>query len=595
MPLQVIFDNNVLIIPGAYSVIDFSALANPPTSALGIITVLTTSDVGDPTAVHTFTDYNSLQTYVGVNSPLYPLAPLIFNPSTDARIGSPNYVNVVLLNNSTRASHTGTFFSFTSNYYGPTGNYFYVNYNINTSSQISLSVTNTLTGNTNNYTINQVAGSISYSGSGNISIIKSGNNITINGSQYDATQIPLASFNQFLNGLTSTLSFSPSTNFIGNSVSTLDDFSTTINSSSPYSVYLNVWYLNNKFSDPYVSLTVNTSSLILSSPASNSFYLTGGYVHSVNGTSSNVITQNDVQRALGLIDKVYTNTLTITADGQNSVNMGYGLVYNDTVNLLSSLKAAVDNRNTLQESNYTSLFVGYNAQSFQDAVTFQQSMNDPAVTIAIQNIINPYDNNTYTPYALGVMLAALGAALPLGTSFTRKTINVLKAFFNFNYPLNRINKEALIKQGIQFLDQSSNGSWYIVKGNTSYTQQDNDGYTDTGTQLLSQYLLYDFDQYMSPLIGQDISSAPPSAPRIYPLVNPSVFTQYAIQKFEDWKSQGYITPITDSTGKIIVPAYTNLNVSIQNKVVNFSASLVLVSSVQFILSYIKALPYNIQG
>lgn len=595
MPLHITFNGKILTIPSAYSTIDYSNLTGVPQGNFGICTYLTTSDIANPSLVATFTDSNSLQTYVGSNSPLYPLAPLIFKPSNDARIGSPNYVNVVIVNNPTQAKYTDAYFTFTSNSFGTNGNYTSFDYTINTSSSISLSVTDGISGTTNDYTISQTAGSIAYSGIGSYTISKSGNTITVGGTPYDATKILIASFNQFLSGISSSLSFTSSTKYIGNTIATLDDFSASISSGSPTSVYLNVWYLNNQFSDPYISVLVNTSSLISNTQVSEVSQLAGGYVHSLNNTSTSIITQLDIERATNLIDKTYTNTLSITADGQSDVNMGYNLVYQDAENLLSYLKSVVDTRNTLNEANYTSLFVGYNATSFSDATTFQQSMNDPGVTVYIQNIQNPYDSNTYTPYAMGVIGAALGASLPLGTSFTRKSINVLKATFQFTYQLNRVNKEALIENGIQFLDQSSNGTWYIVKGNTSYTQTDNDGYTDTGTQLLSQYLLYDFNQYMSQLIGQDISSASPSAPRIAPLVNPGTVTQFVIDKAENWKTLGYITDVTDSTGKIVTPAYSNIIVSIANKTASVNFSIVETSGVEFVVSVITDLPYVVNG
>lgn len=594
MPNSVTFRNKILTIPGSYSDIDFSALTNIPIGSFGIITILTTSDKADPNKVMTFTDPNSIKTYYGNSSRVSELADLIFHPSNDTRIGSPNFVNVVIVNNPTKAIYDDSYFTFTSKSFGPTGNYTKFNYNINTSSSIDLSITDTISSTTNSYSISQEAGSIDYNSISPITISKSNTTLTINSNTYDATKLNIAGFSNFLSGLLPDLSFTIKTSYIGNTIDTLDDFSLSLSNTSSNPVYLNVWYLNNKFNDPFISIKVKVPNLTESNIVSTSSMLINGNTHTdSNNLSSTTILQSDINRAMNLLNRTYTNTLCITADSQNNVDMGLGLVYSDITELLTSLKSEVDGRNSLYEGNYTSLVLGYNSTSIDDIITFQQSINDPAISIVTQNIINPYTNKTVSPYGLSIIIASLGASLPLGTSLTRKNINVLDATFPFSYILNRENKTKLIQNGILFLDKSSGGNIYIVKGNTSYTQQDNDAYVDIGTQLLSQYLLYDFNNYISSLIGQDISSVNPSAPRIAPLVNPSSFQQAAIEKFVDWETQGYITPITDTTGKILVPAYSNIIVNISNKTVNFQASVILVSGVEFILSLIKALPYSV--
>jgi hypothetical protein len=268
-------------------------------------------------------------------------------------------------------------------------------------------------------------------------------------------------------------------------------------------------------------------------------------------------------------------------------NLGEGLVATNKDAFILWLKSYFDKTNSIEGDTPFMAVLNLDKPDYASLKSFVRSLQTPYFIACIQDI--KIGSEWKSALYQAVQVAGLLAGLPLGTNLTGKKMACADVRFPTKYALDitkKSDREKLILDGILYywLDKRS-GQIEIRKGSTVYTASDNDGYTDPSLVLLGLYLQQDFSNMMDTFIGHDISASPVPG-RIQPVVNETTLKLAAMQKFEQWKQQGYIV---DSLKK---PAYSNIIVQISGKVARITADLILVTGVEWIFTVLYAIPYQ---
>jgi len=118
MTMQVLFNGQVLVRPGAYTKIDASQFSNTALNGLGIVGLIGEADGGQPHTVNSFFASQDVKSFY-LSGDLVEAANMAANPSNDPRIPSGAQLIVCYkVNNSTKSSLTTAPFVFSSLQYG---------------------------------------------------------------------------------------------------------------------------------------------------------------------------------------------------------------------------------------------------------------------------------------------------------------------------------------------------------------------------------------------------------------------------------------------------------------------------------------------
>jgi len=364
-----------------------------------------------------------------------------------------------------------------------------------------------------------------------------------------------------------------------------------------------------RINDPSITIEVLNKRIEFSAqgvpgPAESGSMFTdqGGFLHeSVDnpGVESVHISLNDLVRAHDVANSIQSSVIVPLWD---SPDMGYDLqmgTWNPDVNQwnvngneytkwLAEYKNYIEKRNGMFDSNEVFTVIGYagatDYNSLKDFITL--SLNSPYFAVTVEKCkLASSPNEWQSSYVTAAIIGSLITSLPLGTSLTYKSVNITDIKMPFDYNLNKMNlREDLILIGhLTIWKNFKTGLFQIAKGNTSYTADDNDGFTDIAQVNLGLFLQKDFNLAFMELVGQDISyNTVPG--RIYPLLNPVTIKSMAIKKFEQWINMGLLTGYVDPITKENVPPYRNLDVKIESKRVEFSAILTTITGADWLLN-----------
>lgn len=588
MPFKVTFDNKIFIEPGAYTKVDFSKFQNIPITATFPLILIGTAEYGDPFVPYVFSNSIDLKSVFDRNSDFYKVADIVFSPSNEPSRPTPSQVICIKINENEKDS-----FVINDVNDGATNIY---NVNAKISTRQAIKVEWNFTPSLFSITITDASGKVEkFETAGNRIIGVSGNPIFITTDEgvtvkvgSDAEIFSYAVYptvGELVNAINNSSLGCIVKDVLGKPNFPTDGLDSGISGNAITSLFYDLKELVNNNSS-LISLELLSRNITVL-PLSGSGYLIGDIGSDIDFSSPSF--QQKLISVLsslpsGIIVPLFKN-LDYSAD---VCDIGYELQGQNYIKgFIPMLKTFLDSTNSIEgEAPFVAeLFI--EADNYNHLIDLRRSINSPYIDVFAQEI--KISTEWLPPSYQAAQVGAIKAGLPLGTSLTAKKVNVVDVRFPSKYNIDltkKIDREKLILEGIMFYAfNKKTYSFEIKKGVTSYTAIDNDGYTDPALVLLGLYLQTDFNNYMSQFIGHDISNSPiPS--RIQPVVNETALKLAAIAKFEQWKSLGFI--VDSSTRK----AYSDITVSIDNKVARITANLVLVTGIEWIFTTLFAIPYG---
>ena len=498
MTMQVLFNGQVIVRPGAYSAIDASQFQSVPLSGLGVVGLVGEADQGQPSVPLSFmTAQQVKQTYV--SGDLVEAAQMVANPGNDPRIPSGAQAIVCYkVNASTQSSFTSAPFLFTSLQWGALQN--------NITTQVSVSGSGFVVTNTNLNQFNNLIQEVSpvlgatgkftivYAGAGSaatITITATTLTTTVTGAAGDDLNLNFSDYPtlaQLLQAIAATGKYtvvSLVTNTNSFASNQLDALTAATIFSTPATIYAKnadiANWINTSSQILSVALTLGQPAISVAIPQSQ---LTGG----TRGVSNNTAWSN----AFTALQNIRINQCVPLCSADAASAQG-------TFTFASVAAAAVAyatqasstaGQNEVQvwigaHETLTTLITTANTQNTQHLCFFGQQSQ-----YAASSNSGTYINGVLTPYTAGqifffpewstaCLAAGMRAGAPLGEPLTWKFANTSGVKEDASWSdQNTPNVAQLTLNGVTVLCTVPGSGFRFDKVITTFTKLNNDAYTE---------------------------------------------------------------------------------------------------------------------
>jgi hypothetical protein len=484
MSMQVLFNGQVLVRPGAYTKIDASQFQNTTLNGLGIVGLIGEADQGQPHTVQSFLTAADVKAFY-VSGDLVEAAAMVANPSADQRIPTgAQQIVCYKMNASTQSALTAAPFVFTSLQYGVAMNN--ITFGAATSGSGYIVTIQTLDAFHNLISeVSPVLGAtgkltIQYTGAGSAATLTTTTTTlatTVTGAAGDDLNLNFADYPtlaQLIQAIAATGKYTVaslvtnSNSFASNQLDLQSavDIKTSLTTLSSKNADIANWINTNS---QIISAAVTLASAALAAPIATS-QLIGG----TRGTSAN----SDWATGFTALSTTRINQMVPLASADAVTAQGTFTIVSVLAALVAYAKQASSTagQNEVQawagiSGTLTSLITAANLQNSEHLQLFGEK----------SQLVRTSDGSVvfFPEWATACIAAGMRAGAPLGEPLTWKFPNILGVSSDSSWSeTNTSNVVNLTLNGVDVVNSVKGKGFRFDKMVTTFTRMDNDAYTE---------------------------------------------------------------------------------------------------------------------
>lgn len=193
-----------------------------------------------------------------------------------------------------------------------------------------------------------------------------------------------------------------------------------------------------------------------------------------------------------------------------------------------------------------------------------QALNTRHCRLAIQDVVRLNTSGVreqFPPYFTACLAAGMQAGSPVGTSLTRKYVDVLDTVGHSSYNI-QDDSDELIDSGLLMLQYKDSVGWRWLRNVTTYLIDDNPAYTEAAVNEAVNFTAYNIRTVLEAALGRKAFSGTANA-----------IADLVVE---------VLTQLSDPNGQFAITAWRNLTVEIVGDVAKVDVEVQPVESVNFV-------------